>query len=352
MSEMKTLWLRAEDKKNEKRTPLIPKDAAKIIQAGHKVIVEEFEERIFSLQDYKDVGCSVVKRRSWIEAPKDAFILGLKEIKHEDFPFKHKHIYFAHCYKGQDEAEKTLARFKNSEGKLFDLEFLVDQNGRRIAAFGKWAGFVGAAIAAHAYYYQYHNGQKSFPSLTSYNSKEDLVSTILKLTPNVPPLKAIIIGALGRCGKGAVELLNLLNLNATEWDFEETKKGGPFKEIIDHDIFINTVLMTQKVKPFLDDSILNENMKLKIVADVSCDPNSDLNPIPIYSEYSNWESPLLKHSKYDLSIISVDNLPSVLPKESSEDFSEQLTPHLLELLNSKELPFVWNSSLEKMNKFI
>ena len=40
-----------------------------------------------------------------------------------------------------------LGRFVRGGGQLFDIEFLVDENGRRVAAFGYWAGFAGAAVA-------------------------------------------------------------------------------------------------------------------------------------------------------------------------------------------------------------
>ena len=40
----------------------------------------------------------------------------------------------------------VLARFKRGGGKLYDLEFLEDANGRRVAAFGWHAGFAGAAL--------------------------------------------------------------------------------------------------------------------------------------------------------------------------------------------------------------
>ena len=104
----------------------------------------------------------------------------------------------------------------------------------------------------------------------------------------------IIIGALGRCGFGAQELLSDLSLTSTNWDVEETKPGGPFKELIQHNIFINTVLMNFKIPPFLTPELMKNNTQLKFICDVSCDPNSELNPIPIYEDHTSWDAPLLK----------------------------------------------------------
>ena len=40
-------------------------------------------------------------------------------------------------------------------------------------------------------------------------------------------------------------------------------------------------------------------------------------------------------------VMAIDHLPSFLPKESSNDFSEQLLPHLLELLEKGNTSPVW-----------
>jgi len=36
---------------------------------------------------------------SWITAPTEAIILGLKELPHSEDPISHRHIFFAHAYK-------------------------------------------------------------------------------------------------------------------------------------------------------------------------------------------------------------------------------------------------------------
>lgn len=46
----------------------------------------------------------------------------------------------------------------------------------------------------------------------------------------------LVIGALGRCGKGAVDLclkVGISTENVLKWDMAETAKGGPFIEIIE-----------------------------------------------------------------------------------------------------------------------
>lgn len=65
---------------------------------------------------------------------------------------------------------------------------------------------------------------------------------------------------------------------------------------------------------------------------VSCDPTSEFNPIKIYDTCTTFSKPtVLIEVPNDppLSVIAIDHLPSLLPRESSEAFSAQLLPHLL-----------------------
>jgi saccharopine dehydrogenase (NAD+, L-lysine forming) len=55
----------------------------------------------------------------------------------------------------------------------------------------------------------------------------------------------MVLGALGRCGRGACDLFAKAGLpegNITRWDLDETKdRHGPYEEIVQHDIFLNAV---------------------------------------------------------------------------------------------------------------
>ena len=108
----------------------------------------------------------MVESNIWKSAPLDAFIIGLKELpENDDSPLKHTHIMFAHCYKNQDGWEDILGRFKRGNGLLLDLEFLqlngtlstftsFNGLGRRVAAFGYYAGFAGSAVGLDVWCHQ------------------------------------------------------------------------------------------------------------------------------------------------------------------------------------------------------
>ncbi len=352
---MKLLWLRSEDKAFEKRCSLSPSDAKKLVDAGVKVCVEKSPMRIFEEGLYQAVGCEIVEEYSWYQAPDEAIILGLKELKEQDLPLKHKHIYFAHCYKGQSGAEKTLKRFKDGAGTLFDLEYLTDEHKRRVAAFGYYAGFVGAGLGLDIL--SSVNNHGSDETLSNYkiepkfySNKEQFIDYLKQKSISA---KVLIIGAKGRSGSGAVDLCQSLGLEPTKWDIEETKKGGPFEEILEHDLLINCVFINKKIPPFIDKNTLAKNGLLKVISDVSCDPTGDHNPLPIYDQITTFDKPLfkVKNDQHDVLLQAIDHLPSMLPKESSEEFSSDLIPHLIDLFNGGSS--VWDGAekifREKLN---
>ena len=151
------------------------------------------------------------ENNSWPTAPKDIPIIGLKELPLSDDPLPHTHIQFAHCYKNQAGWSSVLARFHNGGGKLYDLEFLTDGNGRRVAAFGFHAGFAGAAAGALAL--ASAQAGETLGHLHPYSNETEMVNAVKeKLGDDAKKTRALVIGALGRCGRGAVELFRKIGL--------------------------------------------------------------------------------------------------------------------------------------------
>jgi saccharopine dehydrogenase (NAD+, L-lysine-forming) len=91
------------------------------------------------------------------------------------------------------------------------------------------------------------------------------------------------------------------------------------------------------------ESLDTPNRKLSVVCDVSADTTNPNNPIPIYTVATTFDKPTVPVEVKGgpaLSVISIDHLPSLLPREASEAFSNDLLPHLLQLKNWKTEP-VW-----------
>ncbi len=329
---MTHLWVRAEQRPNEDRVGLTPEGAAALIKAGIRVTVEESHVRAIPIDGYRDAGAEIAPENSWPNAPEDAIIFGLKELPEDGTPLPHRHIMFGHAFKGQHSGKALLERFKAGGGTLYDLEYLVDENGRRVAAFGYWAGYAGAAVTLKTWAAQ-QRGEICGP-VGVYPSKDALNAELaaeLDATGTGRP-RAIVIGALGRVGTGASNLCTAMGVEVTKWDMAETASGGPFPEILDHDIFLNCIFARPGTPVFVPREALDQPRKLSAIGDVACDPDSDYNPIPVYDRATTWAEPALRVADNPvMDVMAIDNLPSMLPVESSEDYAAQLLPSLLTL---------------------
>ena len=327
---MAHIWVRAEQRAFERRVGLTPEGAATLLAAGHQVTVEESEPRAIGIAGFAGVGCTITAGQSWVDAPRDTIVFGLKELDEDGPDLRHKHIMFGHAFKGQMDGLRLIKRFKRGGGTLYDLEYLIDENGSRVAAFGYWAGFAGAAVGVMAMAAQ--ELCKPLGSIGVYPSKDVLLQALANL--NLEAAKtAIIIGAKGRVGKGARDLLEGVGFDTTLWDINETKHGGPFPEILDHALFVNCILAGPSVPVFVPKSSIGADRQLRVIADVSCDPDSSYNPIPIYDRSTTFADPLVRIAGGSdlLDVMAIDNLPSMLPIESSNDYADQLLPYLLRL---------------------
>lgn len=147
MSEMPRLWMRHETRLNERRAPIAPEDVPLLLEHGLQLTVEDSAQRVFPVSDYAAAGCRIVPQASWGSSPAGDYVIGLKELPAVPFALRNRHIFFGHAYKGQRGAHELLERFEAGGGALLDVECLVDEDGRRLAAFGYWAGYAGAALA-------------------------------------------------------------------------------------------------------------------------------------------------------------------------------------------------------------
>lgn len=348
------IWLRAEVKPNEERVAVVPADAKRLMEAGYEVTVEKSAQRCIDADEYAKVGCNVAEEGSWTSAPKDAFVLGVKELPEGDGDLIHRHIYFGHVYKDQPGWQHTLGRFVSGGGTLYDLECLVDETGRRVAAFGFWAGYAGAATAVLTWLGQQAGNNPPIAKVDSYPNEDALLAELragLAKYDDKPNM--VVIGALGRCGSGAVKLCDQLGLEVSKWDMAETASGGPFPEIQQHTIFVNCILASPSCPRFVTaDDIKVADRRLSVITDVSCDPESVYNPIPIYNKCTKFDNPTIRvlDGEVPLDVIAIDHLPSMLPKESSEDYSSQLTEALLEL-NEPEKD-IWGRALNDYKRNI
>ncbi len=123
-----------------------------------------------------------------------------------------------------------------------------------------------------------------------------------------------------------------LGVSVTKWDMAETASGGPFPEVLQHEIFLNCILARPGCPVFVPASAKTDVRKLTVIGDIACDPTSDFSPIKVYDRATDWAAPALRVAQQPpLDVTAIDNLPSLLPVESSEDYAAQLLGSLATL---------------------
>ena len=95
-------------------------------------------------------------------------------------------------------------------------------------------------------------------------------------------------------------------------------------------------------KDFLEDLFSNPKNKLCVIGDVTCDPDGSIeathmgtyieDPVFVYNPFTR--KPTMGFEGEGLLIMAVDILPSELPREASEGFSEALSPYVKDLVNT------------------
>ena len=145
---MTHLWVRAEQRPNEERVGLTPEGAAALIARRASGSASRRARCARSRSTATAAaGCEIVAGPFLARRPARRDHLRPQGTARRRHAARPRHIMFGHAFKGQHAGRRLLARFKAGGGTLYDLEYLVDETGRRVAAFGYWAGFAGAAVS-------------------------------------------------------------------------------------------------------------------------------------------------------------------------------------------------------------
>ena len=335
------LWLRDEVKLHERRTLLLPNHAQSLVQLGHTIIVEQSQQRIFPDSAYVAAGCILVKGGTWVDADTNFYILGLKNLPEADFPLRHKHIYYAHCYKGQPHSR--------GGGTLLDCEYLTDHQGKAVAVenLGYLAGYVGAAMAIQ-FYIQKQLKQPLNVAVPYFSDQQQLISYTLNLLDKVNiSLSLVILGYQGNAGAGAVEFCRTVNITPSCWNRTETSRSSVLSTLNQFEIIVNCIKSDKSGAPFLLESDLYSNNRLSILADVTCDVGLPTHRFPFYSTITTFENPCLTVGPQaaPLDVIAIDNVSAWLPVETSQRISEPLFLQLKALLDDEHvLPYTWQKT--------
>jgi len=134
------IGIRHEDKyEHERRAPLTPKHVAKLVrQKKLDIIVESSPKRVFTDEEYHQAGATICDNLNDCSV-----IFGVKEIPVSYFEPEKTYVFFAHVIKGQKYNMPMLKRMIELKCNLIEYEKVMDEQGKRLIFFGRFAGMAG-----------------------------------------------------------------------------------------------------------------------------------------------------------------------------------------------------------------
>jgi len=133
------IGIRSEDKNEwERRTPLTPEDMAALLVEGLPMVAQKSPRRAYTDEEYTRAGIPLQADLSDCDV-----IIGLKEIPNDQLVADKTYVFFSHVIKGQPYNMPMLKRLMTLGDTLIDYERIVDDQGRRLIAFGQYAGLAG-----------------------------------------------------------------------------------------------------------------------------------------------------------------------------------------------------------------
>ena len=390
----KLLGIRREDKNIwEKRVPLIPEDVKELKDKyGIETVIQPNDNRAFSDDEYLDAGANVDP-----DISRCSHIVAVKEIPVNLINPEKVYLFFSHTIKGQDYNMPLLQRIIDMKSTLIDYECIADNNGRRLVFFGRFAGLagmidtfngLGRRLKSKGFNTPFMQIKQAFEYPDLNNAKEEIKKVGEDLEKeNLPTdILPLVFGftGYGNVSKGAQEIFDLIphkqitpdELLNTELDknkiykvvFEEKdlvelKEADSEFDLQDYyknperykakfhkylsklNILINGIFWNEDYPRLLTKKYLKENfenVKLEIVADISCDINGSIEFTEKVTEPDNPafvfdpESDKIEDGYEGKGIvnIAVDNFPAELPRDSSRSFSESLRPFINKIMDA------------------
>jgi alpha-aminoadipic semialdehyde synthase len=101
-------------------------------------VVQTSEKRVFTDEEYIKAGAKIAK-----DLKKCSVIFGVKEMPESFFEEDKTYIFFSHVIKGQVYNMPMLKKMIEMKCNLIDYERVVDEQGKRLIFFGRYAGLAG-----------------------------------------------------------------------------------------------------------------------------------------------------------------------------------------------------------------
>jgi alpha-aminoadipic semialdehyde synthase len=377
----------------ERRAPLTPKHVERLIKTKKlDFVVQTSEKRVFSDEEYISAGAKIAK-----ELKKCSVIFGVKEMPIPFFEEEKTYVFFSHVIKGQEYNMPMLRKMMEMKCNLIDYERVVDEQGKRLIFFGRYAGLAGMINSLwsmglrlkEAGYKTPFAHLKQAHLYSSLAEVREVMSAIGQeiaekgLPEELQPFTVAFTG-YGNVSQGAQEIIGLLPVKEISpeklltlkrrsklpnnliykvvfkeehlvepiaenegfdlheyYNFPEKFKSK-FEKYIPHlDMLINCIYWDARyprlvTKDYLQKLFASETPKLKVIGDISCDVHGSVECTekgteiedPIFVYHPATRDYTMGHKGEGVLVMSVDILPSELPRDSSAGFADVLVNYV------------------------
>jgi alanine dehydrogenase len=348
------------------RTPITPEDARSLMQEFPEltIVAQSSEIRRIPDSSYANHGVKIVNSLEGCDV-----IIGVKEVPLNMLIPDKTYLFFSHTLKAQPYNHDLMLDLLNKHIRLIDHETLIDQSGRRLVGFGRYAGIVGA-----------YNGLLAYGKRTSGFHLKPAHETVGISEMNEELQKCqlnnsrILITGGGKVAFGAEEILKAANIRQVSVDeylnetFQEpifaradikdyyeldgyqdfdrshffvdsSKYKSTFEKFWKRtDILISSHYWDSISDAFFTtEDIVKPEFQIKVIADITCDIKGSIPTTirpstiaePIYGVDKETSKEGETYSDKSITIMAVDNLPCEIPMDASIGFSEMISKRIV-----------------------
>ncbi len=363
----------------DKRVPLTPEQCLEVQKKfpNVKIVVQPSPIRSFINEEYITLGIPLQEDLSDCD-----ILLGVKEVKIQDFIPGKIYFFFSHTIKKQEYNRSLLQTALRKKIQLIDYETLTNKKGFRVIGFGRFAGLVGAYSGLRAF--GLRNQTFDIKPAHLCTDLEEMLSILDSV--KLPPIKIAVTGD-GRVANGVLEILNHMKIIriSPEAYLKETKIQKPvftqllpinytkrkneepfeLRHFFNHpEMYENAFLPFAKVTDiliasaywdpkapvlFTANDMKQSDFKIRVISDITCDIEGSIpatkraatidNPFYDYNPETEELEELFSSEK-NITVQAVDNLPCELPKDASLDFGRNLI--------DKVFPSLFNEDTDKI----
>ncbi len=384
------IGIRHEDKYvMERRAPLTPKHVERLIKNKKlDFVVQTSEKRVFTDEEYIQAGARIAT-----DLKECSVIFGVKEMPVSFFEADKTYIFFSHVIKGQSYNMPMLRKMIETKCNLIDYERVVDEQGKRLIFFGRYAGLAGMinslwSMGLRLKEAGYKTPFEQIRQAHQYSSLAEVREVISAVGQEIAekgmpeelrPFTVAFTG-YGNVSQGAQEIIGLLpvkeispekllslkqrsklpdnliykvvfkeehlvepineneNFDLHEYYNSPEKFKSKFEQYIPHiDMLINCIYWDARypklvTKDYLQKLFESGTPKLRVIGDISCDVNGSVECTekgteiedPIFVYHPDSRTHTMGHTGNGVLVMSVDILPSELPRDSSAGFADVL----------------------------